>query len=185
MVDTVLLLSGPLAVGKTSLRDLLLADHSFHHIRSSEYLRALATAQQLSTDRLGLQEIGDRLDRETDYKWLLTEVAEPLLSAQPDVERWLVDAVRKKRQVEHFRNRFGASIVHIHLDAAEEVLKQRYEFRARHLGNYVPGAYELAIAHDNEQQSRALINVADIVIRTDISSPSSVVQEALAGIRSR
>lgn len=185
MVETVLLLSGPLAVGKTSVRDRLLAAYGFSNIRSSDYLRALATGNAGALARLDLQELGDKLDRETEYKWLLDDVAKPLLAANPDVTRWLVDAVRKRRQVEHFRDAFGQAVIHVHLDAADDVLAQRYEARARRSGSYLPGAYAAAIAHDNEKQSRALKQLADLVVRTDVNSQEEVVATVMTALAHR
>jgi predicted kinase len=180
MVETILLLSGPLAVGKTCVRDRLVAAHGYTNIRSSDYLRELAAKDDGASDRLGLQELGDRLDRETDHKWLLDDVAKPLIASRPDVTRWLVDAVRKRRQVEHFRCAFGVAVMHVHLEAEEDVLRQRYESRADKTGS--TGNYAEAIDHDNEKQARGLKQLADCVISTDLHSPDEVVEKVLKAL---
>jgi len=181
--DIVLLLSGPVSVGKTTLRDLLLAHHQFRAIRSSEYLRGLADSQDAGTGRLDLQELGDGLDLNTDYRWVLDDVAAPAMAASPHVRRWLFDAVRKQRQVEHFRAAYGASVFHLHLNAPEGVLRARYERRLAEKSEPVEGAYDRAIAHDNERQSRALIHVADAVVETHPRDGAQVLADAVAKIR--
>lgn len=164
--EIVLLLSGPVSVGKTTLRDLLMARYAFGSIRSSAYLRELAAKQTTGTARLDLQELGDSLDRKTDYRWVLDDVALPAMEASTQTRRWLFDAVRKKRQVEHFRGQFKQRVFHLHLNAPEAVLRERYESRLRENGEPVEGAYERAVVHENEQESRSLIAIADAIIET-------------------
>ena len=175
-----LLLSGPLAVGKTTIRELLEREHGFNNVRSSEYLRGRAAEKGLAPDRLTLQELGDGLDASTDYQWLLDDVARPMFAAKPEVQYWLVDAVRKKRQIEHFRAAFGGSVIHVHLTAPEEVLRGRYEERLLAKGEGVEGSYERAIDHDNERSARGLVEVADIVLDTHLHSVEEVVRRIAA-----
>lgn len=183
--DVVLLLSGPVSVGKTTLRDLLMSKHRFGAIRSSAYLRELADTQAGGHGRLELQELGDALDLQTDYRWVVDSVALPAMVAEPSTRRWLFDAVRKKRQVEHFRAAFGASVFHLHLNAPEDVLRARYERRLLELGEPVDGTYDHAVMHDNEQQSRGLIQFADATVLTYPDSSEDVLAKGLAAIRQK
>ena len=61
------LLSGPIAVGKTTLADFLIREFGFHRVRSSDYLKSLAAARGIRESRDVLQELGDELDYSTDY----------------------------------------------------------------------------------------------------------------------
>lgn len=183
--DIVLLLSGPVSVGKTTLRDSLMAAYGFGAIRSSGYLRELAAKQAGGTGRLDLQELGDRLDEQTDYRWVVDAVAVPAMAVHPAIGRWLFDAVRKKRQVEHFRAAFGHAVFHLHLDAPETVLRERYEQRLLEQGQPVSGAYDSAVAHDNEQQSRAMIHLADATVQTYPGTSEEVLLRTVASIRAR
>src|ERR1700734_1788532 len=79
--------------------------------------------------RSELQNLGDDLDAKTDFRWLLDDVALPGFRSNPTIENWLVDAVRKSRQIEHFRDTFGEAVVHVHLTAPEIALRTRYEAR--------------------------------------------------------
>lgn len=177
------LLSGPIAVGKTSVRQQLINAHDFDFVRSSAYLKAIADAQGHGDLRVDLQNLGDRLDIETDYRWVLDNVAQPGFSASPGQKRWLVDAVRKRRQVEHFRDAFGHRVLHVHLDAPESVLQKRYELRAGSTGNITP--YHVAISHENEIASRGLVDIADIVFDASVLTPVEVAEAITTAARRR
>jgi adenylosuccinate synthase len=182
-VKSLVLLSGPLAVGKTAIRSALVDNHGFSYLRSSEYLRGVAKSRGIAIDRLGLQTLGDDLDKATDYRWLITDVAQPAMSEVLAQELWVVDAVRKHRQVEHFRDAFGHAVHHVHLTAPEEVLRARYYYRQAEQGNRADlTSYETAVDHDNERASRALIKCADVVIDVVDRTPAEVVQMILQGV---
>ena len=162
--ETLVLLSGPVAAGKTTLRQALLSEHGFEHVRSSGYLRQTMARRGEAESRTSLQNLGDELDRQTDYRWLLDDVASTAFAASPAQRRWLVDAVRKHRQVEHFRASYGIAVLHVHLCASEAVLRGRYANR----GDATP--YDVAIQHENEVAARSLIDVADLIIDTGLES---------------
>jgi hypothetical protein len=173
----VLLLSGPLGVGKTAARAELVSQHTFSYLRSSEYLRGLAKAQGLTPDRATLQNLGDSLDVSTDYRWLIDEVARPAIDSSPEQNRWIVDAVRKHRQIEHFRAAFGDAVHYVHFTAPEGVLRERYSARQKAQGaeaDMTP--YEVAIDHDNERAARALVGCAHFAIALVDVSPSAVAK---------
>lgn len=162
MMERLILLSGAICAGKTAVATALKELSGFHKIGSSDYLRAYGREQLPAESRLELQELGDLLDRETDFLWLVRDVAIPAIEAAPSVANWLLDAVRKPRQVEHFRTHFGPAIRHIHLTAPEDVLMARYATRP----DASQTTYEQAIGHSNERTSRSLINAADDVFDT-------------------
>ena len=87
--------------------------------------------------------------------------------------------------MEHFRAAFGAAVFHLHLNAPEDVLRARYEQRLVEQGEPVEGAYDRAVAHDNEQQSRGLIQFADATVETYPASSEEVLARALAAIRQK
>ncbi|WP_431146534.1 AAA family ATPase [Pseudomonas alvandae] len=168
----IVLLSGPIAVGKTSLREKLISDFDFHTIQSSTYLKDLATTRKIDPTRHNLQELGDSLDRESNFRWIVDNVALPLISSNPSYSRWIIDAVRKPEQVEHFRDAFGDSVLHVHLTSTEEILESRYNARKKSENSSdrnIP--YNEVTSHPNEQCSRSLITLANIVIDTSKLSP--------------
>lgn len=178
--EKILLLSGAIGAGKTSVANAFLESFCFEKVSSSAYLRSYFTEVGLKNGdegRLQLQELGDRLDIETDFLWVIDPVTVDAISKNPLISRWLVDAVRKKKQVEHFRTRFRTRVRHVHLTAHEDVLRSRQANRA--------GDYDKAIAHSNEVSARRLRSIADLVIDTSASQPNSIATEILEqwGIR--
>lgn len=168
-MDLLLLLSGPVAVGKSAVANELARASDFRGIKSGKYLADLARHRGKGTDRTSLQCLGDQLDQDTDYLWLVDDVATAAINAEPTVHKWLLDSVRKKRQVEQFRMRFSASVFHAHLTAPEIVLKQRYDSRLSAGGEYLGNVpYEIAVNHPNEVSARDLNCMADCVI--DVAS---------------
>jgi adenylosuccinate synthase len=159
-MKSIVLLSGPIAVGKSSVAKELVSAHGFRVLRTSPFLLKVAADRSLKGDRAGLQDLGDGLDRDTDFRWVIDDVAAPALVAEPDVEYWLLDSARKKRQVDHFRARFGNAVLHVHLTAAEDVLEARYESRRTRLVR-LP-SYASAIAHPNEVSTPAVNHTANL-----------------------
>lgn len=163
--EVLVLLSGPIGGGKTTLREELITAHGFKPVRSSGFLRQLAAQRGWADNRTNLQNLGDELDSHADYRWLIDQVCRPAFAADPSHRCWLIDAVRKQRQVEHFRATFDDAVVHVHVTAPEVVLRKRYEARGD------PTPYDVAVRHDNEIASRSLGEMADIVVDTSIESP--------------
>jgi adenylate kinase family enzyme len=173
--EKLLLLSGAIGAGKTSVADVLKARYQFKKISSSGYLLSLILPDELREGdqrRRQLQELGDRLDEETDFRWIVDPVARDAIEQSPEVRNWLIDAVRKRKQVEHFRSHFGPIVRHIHLTAPEKVLRARYTDRR--------GEYDKAIAHPNEVNARSLEAIADRVIDTSDSDSDSIALQIMA-----
>nr|WP_254227609.1 AAA family ATPase [Burkholderia gladioli] len=170
-----LLLSGASGAGKSSISKELERRFQFCRISSSGYLRSYGQSLSAEGEKHQLQELGDRLDDETDFIWIVDEVAAPTINRAPEQSNWLLDSVRKPRQVLHFRHRFGPHIRHIHLAAPEAVLVQRYNARAK------PGdtPYAEVIAHPNEITTRSLGSIADHIFDTSALSPADIAQRIM------
>lgn len=181
----VILLSGPIASGKTTLADELIAHHGFKRLKSSDYLKLVCERQGYEISRSMLQQLGDRLDEETDYRWLVDDVARPQIAEDLRQHRWLIDSVRKERQIFHFRSGFGAEVLHVHVTAPDEVLKERFDRRVSS-GQHYEGAttYVEAVAHPNEKSARALSRIADVLIdlgEIDPSEAGTLIGDRLIG----
>lgn len=173
------LLSGPMAVGKSEAAASLISNHHFERISSSNYLRTILSSAGRQADRSALQDIGDQLDELTDYRWIVDDVALPLFAENATNPRcWLLDAVRKGRQVDHFRAAVPETF-HVHLMASEETLRRRYEGRQR--GGDL--SYEEAISHPNEIAARRLVHTADLVLNVEGQSPEEIATAILEGGR--
>jgi adenylate kinase family enzyme len=180
---TIVLLSGAAGAGKSSLAATLIADHGFLKISTSSYLTEIAAAQGLANRRDVLQVLGDRLDEETDYFWPI-KVAQKLIANGKHSGPWLLDAVRKQRQVMHFKTAF-TRVLHVHVTATEDVLRARYQLRqGQEQSRDAEGSYDELIKHPNEVSSRSLEVSADMVFDSHAIRPSAmadVVAQALGG----
>lgn len=172
-IRRVVLLSGPICGGKSSVATELLAGFGYQKISSSNFLRAqLGSALPADNERTLLQNAGDQLDDETDYRWVVDAVALPTVAANSDQKLWLFDAARKSRQVEHFREAFGQALLHCHVAAGEAVLRKRYEQRT----SSADTPYAVACAHPNEAAARSLSRLADETFLTDELSAREIAR---------
>jgi adenylosuccinate synthase len=170
----ILLISGPIAVGKTSVTEHLIEKYGFQKISTGSYLLNIAQNKNLHSGRRTLQELGDKLDADTDYKWVVDDVAKPKIELNPDVKYWLFDSVRKPQQIEHFKALYPNSIRHVHLSASEPTLELRYNGRKSSGGEYEESpSYRDAISHSNEVIARSLIGIAEAVILTENTTPET------------
>lgn len=170
-----LLLSGPMGSGKTSVSAALQEHYEFFPISSGAFLREQLIARREPIDRHHLQELGDALDRTTDFSWLIESVARPAFDARPHAENWLLDAVRKPQQVELFRRHFAQSIKHVHIVATEPVLQKRYAERGpNHLAEYLT-----SVSHPNEQSARSIAGLADKILNSEKFTPIEIANQIL------
>lgn len=185
-MQMLLLFSGPTAVGKSEVAKVLIGKHQFKSLGSGSYLKGRAHAKGLDASRTGLQHLGDSFDVDTDYRWIVDDVAVPGIKANPAQAFWLLDSVRKKRQVEHFRNAFGDAALHVHFVAPEEVLQKRYDERIAAGGEYDGNTpYAVAKNNPNEVSSRSLEEIAEVVLDLTKSSPEEAAAEILKRVATR
>jgi predicted kinase len=176
------LLSGAVTAGKSSLAAALIANHGFRKISTSGYLTEMAAAQGLDNRREVLQALGDGLDEQTDYSWPIS-VAQRQIKSGQHVGPWLLDAVRKDRQVLHFRAAFSR-VLHVHVTAPEEVLRARYLIRQGTKDSRdAQGTYDDLIKHPNEVSSRALEFSADLVFDSNSKSAAAMADAVAQALR--
>jgi adenylosuccinate synthase len=163
---SIILLSGSVASGKTTLGELLVDRFAFHCFKTRELIRFLVGTEP---DRRALQAAGERLDRVRGGEW----VASALGRLAGDV-----DAVRTVGQTEAIRKAFGKMVTHVHLLAPPSVLRRRYRDRKRTLTEL--GSYAQVVQSVTEQNINELEHVADVVIDTDRNRPQDVVVRVAA-----
>ncbi|MBO1114264.1 adenylosuccinate synthetase [Bordetella petrii] len=128
-MDQVVLISGHLGAGKSGLARILESEFDYLRFSSSEFLRQEATRRGRALDRKSLQELGDILDRETDDAWLYRAVCKMAQSQRNSLLRIVVDSVRTRKQLEHFRQDHALPCVHVHLYGQTVALRKRFHER--------------------------------------------------------
>lgn len=170
-----ILLSGAVTAGKTRIAGLLEREHGFSRVSTSGHLKAMAARLGIAVNRVAMQDLGDREDVESDFTWPVT-VAKAQMAASPG-PLWLLDAVRKRRQVQHFRAQIPGNVLHVHAWAPEAVLRARYEARRAAGEEYgEDGTYDDFVGRPNEVESRSLIELADMTLDTSIRSTEDAVR---------
>src|SRR5690242_683273 len=114
MPSRIILLSGPISAGKTTLANGLAARYGVHPIKTGQLLRE--RFHRLKATRGALQRAGERLDAGTRHEWVAQDVLR-IASGLDDDVTIAVDSVRTAAQVAAFRDAFGAKVNHMHLTA--------------------------------------------------------------------
>jgi adenylosuccinate synthase len=166
----VVLLSGPVASGKSRLALALVERHGMALVKTRRLLEEAVPGA--AGDRARLQRAGDRLDRATGGRWVLDALSR-VLRETPEDQPVVVDCVRTEAQIDAVRQGYGRSVVHIHVRAPLEVLGQRYEQRRGRIKE-LPTYGDLR-RNRTEKRIDELARFADIVIDTDRTTEADVL----------
>jgi len=175
MPARVILLSGPISAGKTTLATGLADRYGAHVVKTGQLVRE--RFPRLRETRGSLQRAGEELDVETQHKWVAQDVVRIVSSLDEDAVV-AVDAVRTAGQITAFREAFGARVVHIYLTAPLEVLGKRYKARGGPLREFAD--YSRARRDRTERDVGTLADIADILVNTERSSQDDVLVRAAA-----
>jgi len=176
MVKQILLISGPVASGKTTLSRLLKERFGIHTFKTREYLRKLKP--EVEAERTAMQEFGERLDRKTKGEWVCEGLERFIRSeAIEDSAIVAVDAVRIAEQIAAVRRAYGPRVVHVHLDAPLDTLTKRYAGRSDDVLRELP-SYEEVQKNPTERKVGKLREKADVVIDTRRCAPKDVMVKA-------
>lgn len=171
MVRRIILISGPISSGKTTLSRGLADRFKMLPIKTRDLL-VERLGEGRPTQRKDLQAEGDRLDRRTSGQWVLEELNRRLRQTDEDATV-LVDAVRILAQIDAIREAYGSIVTHIHLTAPQEVLAKRYnETKSDTLG------YEEVSRNRTERRIDMLQDPADVVIDTNRCNEEDVLVRA-------
>ena len=173
----IVLLSGSVSSGKTTLSEKLHNQFGFEVLKTKELIKELAQKKlrrELAADRRAMQLFGERLDKETDGKWVLDALTK--LVRTPS-QRVIVDSVRILKQIRAIRQAYGFAVVHIHLTAPEHVLGARYITR-KGTGFRELKSYSAVERNPTEARVEELKNAADAVIDTARCTPTDVLVRA-------
>ncbi|MER9031005.1 AAA family ATPase [Mesorhizobium sp. LNJC405B00] len=177
----IVLLSGRIGAGKTRLAARLVDRHAATLVKTRELI--LRTLPRTSDKRQELQRAGERLDRQTDGRWLAEALAALIDERRSNDELpaglFVLDAVRINGQIGAIRRAFGDSVVHhVHLTASPETLEKRFSQRKVRSDDGV--TWSQAAANATERKVEGLASFADTVINTDYCTPEDVSVRATA-----
>jgi adenylosuccinate synthase len=170
MASHIIVLSGRISAGKSTLANGLVDKYGCSRIRTQELIRSLLP--DTPAERRALQDAGDRLDRRTGGRWVALALAKAVQRLSP-VASVVVDSVRRRSQIDGLRQAFGQRVVHIHLTADTEVLARRYAKRSRAIREV--DRYESLSENVTERGVEKLGRTADILINSRRCSIEDVV----------
>jgi adenylosuccinate synthase len=171
VAKVVVVLSGPVSAGKTTLAERLVADFGAMHYRTRLLLEARAEGS-VALERTAMQEFGERLDVATEGRWVAEDLVPQInqLGGQAIV---VIDAVRIAEQVDALRAGLPRQVIHVHLDAARPVLEARYK-RRRKSRVAEKSTYAEVISNATESRVHGLADDADVVIDTALATKRDV-----------
>jgi adenylosuccinate synthase len=175
----ILVLSGEICTGKSTLAGKLAERFDFKHCKTKEGLAYLADKKLKGAipDRDFLQKYGQQLDNKGGGKWVL-EYFQHLFQKEFDNHNfYIIDSVRILNQIKHIRDAYSYFVFHIHLEASKQSLQQRFYQRGE-IKELPPEAqlekYERYKADPTERKVNNLKSEADLCIDTDRSNTEDV-----------
>lgn len=177
MINRLILLSGPISSGKTTLAKGLAEHYGFGIFKTSDVIRS-KIQNGSEANRKILQDEGDKYDRDTNGRWVLNELKiwVDLNSSSTGV---IVDSVRIIEQINAINEAYWPHVLHIHLTAAKAELERRYSARSKP-GPDASTTYESVKENSTESQIGSLSNSADLVIDTKRCTTDDVLIKAVS-----
>lgn len=179
MAATIVALSGSICAGKSTLADLMVKHLSADRLKTNHLIRQ--KDPKATQSRTALQRAGDRLDKDTDGRWVADGVIDLLSDKKNHDSLVVVDSIRIEPQLRALRKVY--SVVHVHLDASDEVLADRYSKRSSRLKEM--GRYQDVRRNQTEKSVHGLGRIADVVIATDRCTEGDVFVRVAARLGRR
>ena len=173
MPQKIVILSGPVCSGKTTLAESLESTFKVKLFKTRQFLRERGAKEKIPSERGAMQTFGDYLDRRTGGSWVRDDLLQKLSNvAENDVV--VLDAIRIKSQIEALRSAFGLRVFHVHLTASLDELRQRYRDRPeKDLKEFK--TYDEVLQNNTEKMIHRLEKEADVVIHSDRCTKKDVL----------
>jgi len=178
MPKLIVLISGNVSAGKSTLSEGLRRQYSATIVKTKEVLKDLAVKKlkrELPSERRALQQFGDQLDNETEGEWVLNALKKHIADAkvgQDDVA--VVDAVRILPQIKAIRRAYQFAVKHVHLEASPRALAKRYKNRRDASVKELP-KYSDVERNLTESRVSTLRQSADFVVDTERCTPDDIL----------
>jgi len=168
----ILVLSGEICTGKTTLTKKLEESFGFLSCKTREGLNRLAIKKLKGKepDREFLQKFGEELDIAGEGKWVLENFNFHFSKTLNENKYYLIDSVRILNQIKHIREAYSYFVFHIHLEASAESLEKRFFERGEIKvldSKTQKEKYKKYKEDATEKQVNSLKDEADLVINTD------------------
>ena len=115
-------ISGPIAAGKTTMARML-ERCGFKYTRFSLVIDDILRERKISPCRRARQALGNELNESGRQRWLCRKTVERVQPA----EFVVVDGLRFPEDRAWLAENYGAGFVHVHVDAARDVRRMRYQ----------------------------------------------------------
>lgn len=181
-VRIVVAISGPVRAGKSTLASELAKHLGAHVTRTKQVLvDEYGGAPEVRQRRARLQQLGEKLDDETDGRWV-AEAVKRDARALPWGRPVVVDAVRIKRQLDWLREVPGFHVIHIHVSAGDETLARRYADGVTGAGEEF-ATYAEVRANETEARVPDLARLTRLRVNTSVLPRRGAAFAAAASVR--
>ena len=177
----IILLSGPVASGKSMLATRLSDRFNMKLLKTSTLLRETMPRSD-GLGRAALQDLGDELDRRTKGRWVLDSLRR-MLQEEAASTNVVVDSVKIQEQIDTIRESYGPLVTHIHMTAPLSVLSSRYESRERYPSQKERLSYSDVRLNQTENLVDGLSEIADVVIDSDRCTEEDVLVRVASHLR--
>ena len=175
----IVVLSGPISAGKSSLAEKLSQRYSATIIKTRDLIRK--QLPNVLEEREALQRAGEKLDRADGGSWVknaLVRFIEDNVGGTAANGFFVIDSARILGQVKSIREAYGTAVHHIHVDASDEELAKRYLERGGKTKEFEN--YKDVQKSKTERDVRKLADIADTVVATDRCTPEAVLVRSIA-----
>ncbi len=175
----ILVLTGEICTGKSTLASLLAERFHFKHCKTKIGLDEIAEKELngKAPERDFYQKLGEQLDVQGGGKWVLEYFQQLNEKTFAEHNLYVIDSARIIQQIAHIREAYSYFVYHIHLEASQESLKNRFLQRGEIKDLPEQEQLEKYTRYKDdptEKNVHTLRNEADLVINTDKSNSEDV-----------